>query len=348
MIKEISLSTALGTIEVSLQSKLVISQTSKMESEANKNSIITSNYDRLKELKAFDETKAGVKGLVDNGVTKIPRIFVTPTDDLVTKPTSDDVQLKVPLIDLEGFDKDDAKRNKVIEEVRRASETWGFFLLVNHGIPTDVLDEMIEGVRRFNEQPNEVKSKYYTRDLTKKVVYNSNFDLYQAPATNWRDTIFFIMAPDHLNPEELPEACRDIIFDYSKHITELGSILLELISEGLGLKPSHLKDMDCAEGLSLACHYYPACPEPELTLGATKHSDNAFLTILLQDQIGGLQVLYQNQWIDVPPMPGSLVINIGDFLQASITFAYNYLLSRHGLCGLFSLNSCISSSTTAL
>lgn len=65
------------------------------------------------------------------------------------------------------------------------------------------------------------------------------------------------------------------------------------------------------------CHYYPPCPQPELTLGVTKNSDNDFLTILLQDQIGGLQGLHENQWINVPPIPGALVINIRDLLQVS-------------------------------
>uniref|UniRef100_A0A5B7BB86 Fe2OG dioxygenase domain-containing protein n=1 Tax=Davidia involucrata TaxID=16924 RepID=A0A5B7BB86_DAVIN len=103
--------------------------------------------------------------------------------------------------------------------------------------------------------------------------------------------------------------------DYIKDVRKLGDTLFELLSEALGLKPDHLRSMECANGYSLACHYYPACPEPEVTLGITAHSDPGILTILLQNQISGLQVLHENQWVDVLPIPGGLVVNIGDLLQ---------------------------------
>ncbi|KAL5732219.1 hypothetical protein ACHQM5_004866 [Ranunculus cassubicifolius] len=263
------------------------------------------DYDRKKELTSFDETKSGVKGLVDSGITKIPRIFITPPDNIPTNKNNPGI----PIINLSE------PRESVVQEILHASETWGFFQLVNHGIPVSILDEMIQSVRRFHEQSDETKVKYYTRDRSQKVMYNSNFDLYQAPTTNWRDTISAIVAPDSFDPELLPMACRDIFMKYKEQTMELATRLLELISEALGLKTTHLEEMKCTKGLAIAGHYYPACPEPDLTLGSTKHSDNGFLTILLQDQIGGLQVLHQNHWVDVQPMHGALVVNIGDLLQ---------------------------------
>lgn len=171
---------------------------------------INTDYDRQAELKSFDDTKAGVKGLVDKGVTKIPRIFITQPDTLAKKQIPDDAHLGIPVIDLDGIAGDVNQRSHVIEEILHAAETWGFFQLLNHGIPMNVMDEMIEGVRRFNEQPNDVKSQYYSRDLADKFVYNCNFDLYQSAAANWRDTIFAVMAPDSVDPNDLPVACRYI------------------------------------------------------------------------------------------------------------------------------------------
>ncbi|GMI64197.1 hypothetical protein like AT1G06620 [Hibiscus trionum] len=272
-----------------------------------------SNYDRQKELKAFADSKAGVKGLVDAGITKIPRMFIAPPKS--APDTSKTTQCSIPIIDLSGIEDDPERHEETVEKVRRAAETWGFFQIVNHGIPFSVLEEMKNGVRRFFELDVEVKKQYYARDTDTKFRYSSNFDLYTAPFANWRDTCFCIMAPDGLKPEELPHVLRDIQLEYTKEVMRLGSCLFKLLSEALGLNPNHLEGIRCAEGLAVLCHYYPKCPEPELTFGTSKHSDNNFLTVLLQDQIGGLQVLYEDQWIDVPPVPGALVVNIGDILQ---------------------------------
>jgi len=105
-------------------------------------------------------------------------------------------------------------------------------------------------------------------------------------------------------------------------------VLFELLSEALELNPNYLNDIGCNEGLTLVCHCYPACPEPELTLGATKHTDNDFITVLLQDHIGGLQVLHENRWVDVSPVPGALVINIGDLLQVSFHVLPVYFICK--------------------
>lgn len=113
-------------------------------------------------------------------------------------------------------------------------------------------------------------------------------------------------------------ACRDILEQYSKQVKKLGILLFKLLSEALGLNPNHLNEIDCSEGLLVLCHYYPACPQPESTIGASKHSDDSFLTVLLQDHIGGLQVLHQDKWVNISPVPGALVVNIGDLLQASL------------------------------
>ncbi|CAN1129523.1 1-aminocyclopropane-1-carboxylate oxidase homolog 1, partial [Linum perenne] len=270
-----------------------------------------SGYDRLTDLKAFDETKAGVKGLVDAGIKQLPRIFHAPPHLLDDRPTvpAGDPNFNFPIINLQG------KRSQIVEQIREASADWGFFLVTNHGISRGVLEGMITGCRSFHELEVEQKKEYFGRGAEKKFVYNSNYDLYSGSVTNWRDTTICQIAPHPPLPHELPPCYRGILSEYSDQVLKLGDLLLQLMSEALGLAPNHLKEMDCARGLTMGCHYYPPCPQPELAVGTTKHTDFDFFTIVLQDHIGGLQVLRQNQWVDVPSLPQTLVVNIGDLLQ---------------------------------
>ena len=104
---------------------------------------------------------------------------------------------------------------------------------------------------------------------------------------------------------------------YSKQVEKLAILLLELLSEALGLYSNYLKDTASAKGHALLCHYSPPCREPELTLATSKQADSCFVTMLLQDHIGRPQVLHEDRWIDAHPIPGALVVNIGDLLQVS-------------------------------
>lgn len=124
-----------------------------------------------------------------------------------------------------------------------------------------------------------------------------------------------------MNP--IHELSRDVLGEYVKHVASLGQILLQFMSEALGLASDHLERLQCLEGLRLSAHYYPPCLDLNINLGTTHHSDPCFFTVLLQDQIGGLQVLHRGDWVDVPPLEGALVINVGDLLQV------NFIQSLH-------------------
>ncbi|CAN1795999.1 1-aminocyclopropane-1-carboxylate oxidase homolog 1 [Linum perenne] len=228
----------------------------------------------MAELKAFDATKAGVKGVVDSGVKEVPRMFHAPPNHV--EPDPDYI---LPTIDLAAVH-DPVKRKKTVEEIRDASESWGFFQIVNHGVPEKIQEELIARTHEFFEQDVEEKKKY----------------------------IF-----------------RESVQEYAAEIMKLGELLFELLSEALGLDKNHLKDIDCMEGFGLGCHYCPPCPQPELTVGAVPHADMSFLTIILQDQIGGLQVLHRGSWIDVPFVPGGMVVNTGDMFQVIIIHYYLHM-----------------------
>lgn len=280
----------------------------------------TSGYDRDREVKQFDETKAGVKGLVDSGITKVPRFLIHPSSSSPPKTSTSNIHFRVPIIDLDGYELS-FRRMEIVRKVREASETWGFFQMVNHGIPNAVMDTVLEASRQFHEQPKEMRSGWYSRDSQRRVRYYSNGDLLVSKTANWRDSIVFDFQDGPLDPETFPLVCKKAVLEYMGYMIKLRDLLSELLSEALGLSKDYLASLECMKTETLVCHYYPVCPEPHLTVGTTKHSDPSSLTILLQDNVGGLQVLHQNQWVDVPPLDQALVANIGDFIQVSYLFA---------------------------
>ncbi|EOY05995.1 2-oxoglutarate (2OG) and Fe(II)-dependent oxygenase superfamily protein, putative [Theobroma cacao] len=133
-----------------------------------------SNYDRRRELRAFDDSKTDVKGLVDSGVAKIPPIFFDERYQRDFRSDSGNCKVSIPIIDFEGIDKDTVKHSKVVDRIRDACLKRGFFQVINYGIPISILEEMLDGIRRFHKQETESKKEFYTRDATRKVAYNTN------------------------------------------------------------------------------------------------------------------------------------------------------------------------------
>ncbi|KAL6994682.1 hypothetical protein U1Q18_045982 [Sarracenia purpurea var. burkii] len=285
-----------------------------MEVMSNQSGLKPGFPDRAKEAAEFDQTKSGVKGLIDAGVDKIPNIFIHPPESRPdpSKDASTD-HLHIPVIDLSGMD--GGRRAEIVGEIREAAGTWGFFQIVNHGVPTSVMNGLLGSVRRFHEQPSEVKKEFYSRDESQRVKYYSTATLHTNQTAHWRDSISIDFEDSIADPQGLPPVCREAFVEYVSNMVKLRNTLSELMSEALGVRSDYLASIECMETQRLVCHYYPPCPQPDLTLGITRHSDPYFLTILYQDSVGGLQVLHDDRWVNVAPMDGAFVINLGDFMQ---------------------------------
>ncbi|XP_030514265.2 1-aminocyclopropane-1-carboxylate oxidase homolog 4-like [Rhodamnia argentea] len=272
-------------------------------------------FDRAQELEQFEESKLGVKGLVDSGLSSIPGLFIHPPETLSDFKPAQHRPVSVhsiPTIDLS--DCNSGRRPSVVEEVGRAARELGFFQVVNHGVRTEVQDGMITAVKVFHEQSMEAKKRIYRRKMETGVAYFSNVDLFHSKAASWRDTLEIRLEPK-ADTEEIPEVCRNEVMEWNQQIQRLGSTLMGLLSEGLGLSPGKLQELTCPESRMMVGNYYPYCPQPDLTIGLASHTDPGVITVLLQDHLPGLQVKCGDEWVDVAPVPGALVVNVGDILQ---------------------------------
>lgn len=123
---------------------------------------------------------------------------------------------------------------------------------------------------------------------------------------------------------------RKVIALYAKNIGGLMNLLLSLMSQGLGLEPNCLNDKIRGNPTyRVQANYYPPCPNPELTLGLGVHTDRDALTVILTTpEVQGLQVLKDEKWIAVDPVPGALIVNLGDQLQVLSNGKYKSVLHR--------------------
>lgn len=121
---------------------------------------------------------------------------------------------------------------------------------------------------------------------------------------------------------------REVIDEYGKEVVKLCRRLMKLLSVNLGLPEDVLQNAFGGEniGACLRVNFYPKCPQPDLTLGLSSHSDPGGMTLLLPDaQVPGLQVRKDNKWITVKPARHAFIVNIGDQIQVHV-FSLNLRL----------------------
>nr|GLL32570.1 feruloyl CoA ortho-hydroxylase 2-like [Ipomoea trifida] len=256
----------------------------------------------------------GVKGLSDMGIKALPRQYIQPPKERIAANAivSDD---SIPTIDVSNWD-DPAVARAVCE----AAEEWGFFQIINHGVPVELLESLKAATYRFFRLPVEEKRKYSKANSpSENVRYGTSFSPESEKTLEWKDYLSLFYVSDDEASALWPPACRHEAIEYTKQCNAMIKNLLEMLMRGLNIQEQldESKEPLFMGSKRINFNYYPKCPNPELAVGVGRHSDISTITVLLQDQIGGLHVrkLHSQTWVHVPPVHGALVINIGDALQ---------------------------------
>lgn len=239
----------------------------------------------------------------------------------------------LPLIDIAPlYGTDSAAWRDVATQIDAACRDWGFFYITGHGIPPERIDALLAAAKTFFALPEAEKLKI---DITRTAHHRG----YGAIATEQLDPtqpsdlketfdMGFHMAADH--PEVLagkplrgPNRHPDLpgwaalMEQHYADMQALAQTLLRAIALALGIERDFF-DARFAEPISVfrMIHYPPrhtarSADQP----GAGAHTDYGCVTLLYQDDAGGLQVRnVHGEWIDAPPIPGSFVVNIGDMM----------------------------------
>ncbi|XP_052191750.1 jasmonate-induced oxygenase 2-like isoform X1 [Diospyros lotus] len=238
----------------------------------------------------------------------------------------------IPLIDLSAINSSDSAAVAALAaEIGRACETWGFFQVINHGVPLACREKMESASRKFFAQSLDEKLKV-RRDEKNPVGYHDGE--HTKNVRDWKEVYDFVqkvptIIPASPEPDDrevvllrnqwpdYPPNFREVWEEYVVEIEKLAHKLLELISLSLGLPGNRFMNFFDDQTSFLRLNYYPRCPVPDLALGVGRHKDAVGMTVLAQDDVGGLEVRRKSdgEWVRVKPTPNAYIINVGDIIQ---------------------------------
>ncbi|CAJ1939369.1 unnamed protein product [Sphenostylis stenocarpa] len=255
----------------------------------------------------------------------------------------------IPIIDLSPMTSqtvsDSSSIEGLVKEIGSACKEWGFFQVINHGVPLTLRQNIEKASKMFFSQTLEEKRKvsrdercpmgYYDTEHTKNVRdWKEVFDFLAKDPT-----LVPLTSDEHddrltqwTNPSPpYPPHFKDILEEYVGEMKKLSFKLMELIALSLGLEANKFEEFFMKdETSSIRLNHYPPCPYPHLALGVGRHTDPGALTILAQDEVEGLEVKRRadDEWISVKPIPDAYIINLGDIVQVWSNDAYESVEHR--------------------
>ncbi|KAM0232850.1 hypothetical protein ACHAP5_010615 [Fusarium lateritium] len=231
-------------------------------------------------------------------------------------PTLDEM----PVIDLNSLDGDAAARKALATKIKAAAENTGFFYVCNHGIPENLIQEAVQQVKAFFDQPWKVKNRVAFDKADKKETFSMRYDTRIDPAhdrvddinSNFDATDYVWDGTSHLTK------FRPVLTEFYQKRLMLARKLIRLFALALDFPEDYFDSITTTPGADAVHIHYPGTDgnAEDVDVGIGSHTDIQCVTLLWQDMSGGLQVLSaDDEWLDARPIEGTLVINIGDFLQ---------------------------------
>ncbi|KAJ9559950.1 hypothetical protein OSB04_005110 [Centaurea solstitialis] len=224
-------------------------------------------------------------------------------------------QMTIPTIDLSPFfiPGDESGQKKAKESIAEACAQYGFFQIVNHGIPLDLMKQAIEFSKMYFNYPDEVKQECGSKE---GAPLPNGYYKYPEELPDKRE--FLLMFPPQSPFNSLPNDpphYRETLDEMFKYFVKTGHILEGIINDCLGFPPNFLKEYndDRSWDFLMACRYPPASNTENN--GISGHEDGNLFTMVLQEDTGGLEVLKDGDWIPLIPSEGTLGVNLGDVIQ---------------------------------
>ena len=237
----------------------------------------------------------------------------------------------IPVVDFGPF-LDGSGRPAVADAIRHAAESIGFFYLANHRLPVASLERAFSVSRQFFELPVEQKRAIKINRFHRGYVPLDDVRYREEFAPNHNESLFVglpLAADDPAvtaegsmhGPNRWPDSMpplREALEHYHAEVSALGARVLEACAMALGESEIFFKRYYTKPATFVRTIRYPNQPDPrpDNQYGAGPHSDYGCITLLAQDDAGGLQVQAPDgTWIDAPSLPGTFVVNIGDMLM---------------------------------